>query len=133
MANFTEKENAGCCRHCGSPLRGRSDKLYCGDSCRNAYNNARLSREHTEIRTVELTLKKNRRILQNLLGEKRVHSLPRATLVQRGFVFKYHTHNYTSGKGDQYTFCYDYGYTAAAHDRLLIVKALDGSPPEKVS
>ncbi|UAY55683.1 hypothetical protein [Arachidicoccus terrestris] len=126
MANFTTQSKAGCCKYCGNPVRGRADKQYCNDMCRNAYNNAKLNQEHTEIRMVEMALKRNRRILKKLLGEKKIQTLPRAMLSQKGFAFRYHTHNHTSAKGQQYTFCYDYGYMEAEHDRLVIVRAFEG-------
>jgi|GEM_PF-5839339 len=34
-----EQEPARCCKECGEPFGGRSDKVFCCDSCRTAYNN----------------------------------------------------------------------------------------------
>jgi len=36
------------CLECGEPLIGRSDKKFCDDQCRNAYNN-KLNRDHINL------------------------------------------------------------------------------------
>lgn len=124
MVHQPVNEGPGGCRWCGKPVRGRADKHFCNDMCRNAWNNHKKSAEHTQVRAIDLALKKNRRILQGLLGEKQTCSLPEKTLLQKGFVLKYHTHHFVSPRGDEYTYCYDYGYLQIGHDRVLIVKEL---------
>jgi hypothetical protein len=110
------------CQYCDELLKGRSDQLYCDDACRNAYFNDKRRSEHKEIRGIDLTLKKNRRILKELLGAKKMISVPENKLLQKGFDLKYHTHFFRTQNGDQYWFCYDYGYLPKSAAMYMIVK-----------
>ncbi|HMP86534.1 MAG TPA: hypothetical protein PKE63_04610, partial [Lacibacter sp.] len=100
------------CRQCSKPLRGRCDKKFCDDYCRNSYNNLLRTDTGTtnRIRNINNSLARNRRILRELLpadgGMTKVHH---DKLVLLGFHFKYHTHRYTNKKGQDYLFCYEYG------------------------
>ncbi len=33
------QQNTATCQQCGKPVKGRIDKRFCDDFCRNAYNN----------------------------------------------------------------------------------------------
>ena len=70
------------CLECGELLNGRSDKKFCGDYCRNAYNNRLHREEHKIMAGVNRMLANNYRLL---------HALPEAAvrvgeLEKRGFV-----------------------------------------------
>ncbi|MBK7480842.1 MAG: DUF2116 family Zn-ribbon domain-containing protein [Bacteroidales bacterium] len=63
------------CLDCGCTIRGRTDKKFCSDQCRNNYNN-KLNRDtNNYMRNVHGLLRKNRRILADLYseGKCRVH------------------------------------------------------------
>ncbi|MBL0180877.1 MAG: DUF2116 family Zn-ribbon domain-containing protein [Chitinophagaceae bacterium] len=111
------------CLLCGKAVKGRSDKKFCDDYCRAAYNNDLKSAANNYIRNVNNALGKNRRILENLLpaGEQMVKA-SRDKLIEKGFQFKYHTHNYSAKNGNTYFYCYEYGYLQLENNRLLIVK-----------
>jgi hypothetical protein len=47
---------------------------------------------------------------------------PRASLVQQGFDFGFHTSQYTNKKGQVYQFCYEYGWLPLEGDWVLVVK-----------
>ncbi|MEI9808189.1 MAG: hypothetical protein WDO16_10100 [Bacteroidota bacterium] len=66
MLQQTETKN---CLACDKPLKGRSDKKFCDDYCRNTYNNQLKSISNNNIRNINNTLTKNRRILEGLLPE----------------------------------------------------------------
>lgn len=120
MQLLTESRN---CITCGKPLRGRADKRYCDDYCRNTYNNLLKSPTNTLIRSINNTLGKNRRILQSLLPEsKETIKANRDKLLQLGFNFKYLTNTYITKTGKTYVFCYDYGYLPLGNDWFLIVR-----------
>ncbi|HLY68172.1 MAG TPA: hypothetical protein VKR53_00505, partial [Puia sp.] len=110
------------CLYCDKLLKGRSDQLYCDDACRNAYFNNKRKSEHQEIRSIDLILKKNRRILKELLGANEILSIPENKLLQKGFDFKYHTHFFRSLSGGLYWFCYDYGYLLKRSSLYVILK-----------
>lgn len=112
------------CLSCGKQVRGRSDKKFCDDYCRNNYNNQLKAESNNYVRKVTNALRKNRRILEETLGAKGMVKVPKGKLLEQGFLVKYHTHMYRSLKGTTYVFCYEYGYLTLEGDWCLIVKKL---------
>jgi predicted nucleic acid-binding Zn ribbon protein len=110
------------CLTCGKTLQGRTDKKFCNDYCRNAYNNSLKSSDSNVVRNINNALIKNRRILQHILGEEEMAKATKEKLSTQGFVFKYGTHTYTNKKGNIYFFCYEYGYLPLESEWFLIVK-----------
>ena len=110
------------CLACGKTLKGRADKKFCDDYCRNAFNNKLKSEESAYVRRVTQILKKNRRILEELLGNDGMNKQPKTKLVNKGFQFNFHTHQYANKKGNIYVFCFEYGYLLLEGDWYLIVK-----------
>ena len=111
------------CLTCGKPVKGRTDKKFCDDYCRNGYNNQLKSGDNNYVRHINNVLRKNRRILVSMLPEN--EEMVKATkekLLQKEFQFKYNTHTYTNKKGNTYFFCYEYGYLPLENDWFLIVK-----------
>ncbi len=109
------------CLQCGKALRGRSDKKFCDDYCRNNYNNQLKANTNNYVRNINNALGKNRRILQSILPSgKEKTTVLKHKLLQYGFSFKYITHLLTTQKGT-YFFCYDYGYLPLENDWYLIV------------
>ncbi|HEY2726969.1 MAG TPA: hypothetical protein VGI61_07335 [Parafilimonas sp.] len=117
------KEEAKTCLQCDKILRGRSDKKFCDDYCRNNYNNQLKAHANNYVRNINNTLSKNRRILEEMLpAEKETINTQRQRLLQSGFSFKYITHILKTKKGT-YFFCYDYGYLPFENDWYLIVRS----------
>jgi predicted nucleic acid-binding Zn ribbon protein len=120
------KEEVKTCLACDKPIKGRSDKKFCDDACRNAYNNELKSITNNQMRNVNNALSKNRRILEELLpeGEEMVKTT-QEKLLQKGFLFKYVTDLYTTKNGRTYYYCYEYGYLPLENDWYLIVRKKD--------
>ena len=110
------------CLSCGRSLKGRSNKKFCDDYCRNNFNNKLNADDNHFIRTINSALRKNRRILESFIPKEKLAKVAREKLLQNGFHFKYHTHTYTNKRGNIYYFCYEYGYLALENDWYLIVK-----------
>ena len=111
------------CLHCGKVLKGRAGKKFCDDGCRNSHNNQLYAEANNYIRNVNHSLKKNRRILAEMLPPaKEKTSVPKDKLIQAGFQFKYLTHLYISKSGKTYYFCYDYCYSPFENDWYLVMK-----------
>lgn len=112
------------CLECGQVVMGRSDKKFCSDACRNAYNNKQLSPQYNNVRNVNNVLARNRRILEklNASGKTKTH---RDKLVREGFDFNFITSNYETKNGDVYRFCYEQGYLDIGNGFLLLVKRED--------
>ena len=111
------------CLFCKKPVKGRSDKKFCDDYCRAAYNNDLKSASNNYIRNVNNALGKNRRILESLLPEgEPTAKANQDKLLQLGFQFKYQTHIYTTKTDKTYFYCYEYGYLPLENNWYLIVK-----------
>ncbi len=117
------KQEIKTCLACDKPIKGRSDKKFCDDACRNNYNNELKSITNNQIRNVNNALGKNRRILEELLPEgKEMVKTTQEKLLQKGFLFKYVTHLYNTKEGRTYYYCYEYGYLPLDNDWYLIVR-----------
>jgi predicted nucleic acid-binding Zn ribbon protein len=120
MLQQTENKH---CAACGKPLKGRADKRFCDDYCRNSYNNQLKAASNNLVRNINNALGKNRRILESLLPEGEETAKAHKEKLQRlGFQFKYITHTYVTKTGKTYFYCYEYGYLPLENDWYLIVK-----------
>jgi hypothetical protein len=119
------------CMQCGVRIRGRSDKKFCEDACRNAYNNLQHRTLNKAIRRVNSILKSNRRILEKLFqpGEPHV-KVPRKLLMEKGFKLNYLTNLVSSSMGSHYYFCYEYGLTIKGEDIVVVKRSLSTDGPE---
>lgn len=118
-----DQKEASICLKCKKPVKGRSDKKFCDDYCRAAYNNELKSAANNNIRNVNNALGKNRRILESLLPDgEATAKANRDKLIEKGFQFKYHTHIYNTKTDKTYFYCYEYGYLPLENNWFLIVK-----------
>jgi hypothetical protein len=112
------------CLACERPIKGRTDKKFCDDSCRNNYNN-RLNSDTTPLmRNINNILRKNRRILEELLSglDKKVLVVDRQKLAEKGYLFDYFTEYYTTKENEHYYYCYDYGFRTIDNEKVMAVK-----------
>lgn len=109
------------CLECGEKIVGRTDKKFCSDFCRNAYNNNLNKDSKNLVRNVNNKLRKNYRILEELNPEEKT-KVPRSKLVDKGFSFEYFTNIYTTKTGNTYYFIYDQGYLPLDGEFFALVK-----------
>ncbi|MBC7425365.1 MAG: hypothetical protein H7321_02420 [Bacteroidia bacterium] len=114
------------CIECGKTITGRADKKFCGDICRNTYNNRQYAIAGQVIRKVNITLKKNRQLLEEVILAKNedIANVSALRLSARSFNFDYFTHTQETPKGKLY-FCYEYGYQKLSDGNLMIVREPD--------
>jgi len=118
MEKTVEKRS---CPECGEVIKGRIDKKFCSDMCRNSFNNKQNSDTNNYVRNINNSLRKNRRILEeSLQGEKT--TIPKQKLVDKGFNFGFFTNLNVTKNNHTYKFCYEYGYLPLENDIILIVK-----------
>ncbi|PIE50569.1 MAG: hypothetical protein CSA38_02935 [Flavobacteriales bacterium] len=111
------------CLNCEKELKGRSDKKFCDNDCRNEYNNTKNRDVNKTMRNINNRLRKNRRILSDLIPkDEEMGKVHQDKLHQKGFDFNYFTHLYTTKKGKVYHFVYDLGYLNLGENWFLIVK-----------
>lgn len=118
------------CIDCGESLNGRADKKFCSDICRNAFNNKLNSNTNNYVRNINNVLRKNRRIMSEILIEDKI-TLHADKLLEKGFHFGYCTHIYTTRKGDLYKFIYEYGYIQ--HNTNFVTIVMRRPAGDKVS
>jgi len=96
------------CLDCGDVLRGRSDKKFCSDQCRNNYNNRLNKDANSYVRNVHQLLRRNRRILSDLYDEGRLR-VHKDALFALGFNFSFFTHTIETSTGEKFRYCYEFG------------------------
>lgn len=109
------------CLECGEPIKGRSDKKFCSDACRNLHNNKQKSDVTNYMRNVNNILRKNRKILEELNPDETAKA-SKERMLKKGFNFQYFTSVYTTKKGTVYYYCYEYGYLPIENDYYFLVK-----------
>ena len=109
------------CPECGDVIKGRVDKKFCSDLCRNSFNNKQNSDTTNYVRNVSNVLRKNRRILSEFITNETAKTT-KSKLIEKGFVFTYYTNTYVTKKGVTYYFCFEYGYLPLENDYYFIVK-----------
>jgi predicted nucleic acid-binding Zn ribbon protein len=127
----TENQTANCLS-CNKPVKGRTDKKFCNDYCRNTFNNNLKASANNMVRNINNALGKNRRILeQTFHQEEEMAKTTKEKLLLKGFQFKYITHTYTNKKGNVYFFCYDIGYLPLENNWYLLVKSKESGEKNK--
>lgn len=101
------------CLRCKEPVKGRIDKKFCSDLCRNRYNNEG-ARDHTRLmRNTNNALRRNRKILEELYGNE---AIKKDELIEKNFNFDYITEFKNTVR-----WCYEYGYQEIEQGLFLIV------------
>jgi len=111
------------CLSCDEKLKGRSDQKFCSDLCRNAYNNSLNSDSNAMVRNTNNALRKNRRILADLIKDKKEGKgiVKVSSLSKAGFNFELITSIYSTKSGNVYYFCYEFGYQKLENENIMIV------------
>lgn len=123
LTSMIAETSSKLCLDCGRPVKGRTDKKFCNDYCRNNYNNQLKSDTNNLVRNINNALGKNRRILESFFkDDEELAKTSQNKLLEKGFLFKYFTHTYTNKKGNVYFFVYDLGYLPLENDWYLLVK-----------
>ena len=109
------------CVECSEQIRGRIDKKFCTDYCRNSYNNNVNKESKNLIRNTNNRLRKNFKILSDLntTGKTKV---TRTKLFDNGFDFNHFTSIYKTKTGNVYFYVYDQGYLSLDSDYFLLIK-----------
>lgn len=109
------------CIECNEEFVGRADKKFCSDQCRSSYHNRLNSDKVNLVRNINNTLRKNRRILEELNPTGKA-TVVKDKLLEKGFNFNYFTNIYQTKTGNIYYFCYDFGYMEFKPSVFTIVK-----------
>ena len=108
------------CLECEEPLKGRIDKKFCSDYCRNTYNNKINKDSKNLVRNVNNRLRKNYKILSEL-NTKGKTKVSRTKLYDKGFDFNFFTSTYITKTGNEYFYLYDQGYLVLENEYYLLI------------
>lgn len=109
------------CIFCGADLRGRSDKKYCDDNCRNNHYYVLKKENLSLIKNVNDALMHNRSVLKLLYKNKNT-PIDKCMFLQYGFSFELFTNVYRTRKNDEYKVVYDYAYKFVNDNELVVIK-----------
>lgn len=111
------------CKICSKPLRGRSDKIFCSNDCKNHYHkNLRYASKKAAIE-INGYLKRNYSILTELLDKNKTQvKVYRNVLEKKKFRFKYHTHYHINSNNKMFHYIYDLAWMEFSDDEILIIK-----------
>ena len=109
------------CLECGESIKGRSDKKFCSDYCRNAYNNKVDKESKNLIRNINNRLRKNYKILSTLNPNGKTKTT-KTKLLDWNFDFQLFTSIYTTKTGNVYYYVYDQGYLKLENEYYLLIK-----------
>jgi hypothetical protein len=113
------------CLNCQAVLSGRVGKKYCDNYCKsNHFYEKNKTKDQSFFKSIDLQLKKNRRILKeyNKAGKATVRE---EVLLAEGFNPKFFTHFWRNQEGKAYLFCYEYGFlklTENNKSKFVLVK-----------
>ena len=111
------------CKMCQTPIRGRSDKIFCSVNCKTEYHHKLRKITAKEVLDINKILARNRSILLEILGKNQVQrKIPRLILDRKKFNFKYHTHLTRNIKGKLYFYCYDIAWMEFSDNEVMIIK-----------
>ena len=109
------------CLECGDQIIGREAKKFCGDGCRNGFNNKINKDSNNFMRTINNQLRRNYRILSELTHDSKTKTT-RSKLISKGFDFEYFTNILQTKNGHTYYFLYDRGYMPLDKELYILVK-----------
>lgn len=110
------------CLECSAPIRGRADKKFCDDHCRSVHHHKSFGDSDNEVRRINYQLRRNRKVLSDLLDNSKRTRVSLTRLVEAGFNFSYFTHVSKSPQGELFTICYDCGYLKNPDNSCVLVR-----------
>jgi hypothetical protein len=119
-----ESQTTRLCKCCNEPFKGRTDKQFCSNECRNQFHNKELAEKEIDVKRINSILRKNRSILRNLSPTGKT-TVRREYLEMQGFDMNYFTHVYLTKANNIYRFCYEWGYILVGTEKVLIVNWQD--------
>ena len=109
------------CKMCKSPIKGRSDKVFCSLNCKNEYHIKLRQVTHKATLAIDKILHRNRSILLEVMGKNQWQKkINRLILDKKKFNFNHVTGYYINSKGKTYNYVYDFSWMVFSHKEILI-------------
>ncbi|MDA8595598.1 MAG: hypothetical protein ACPGR7_06355 [Flavobacteriaceae bacterium] len=109
------------CAECGHKLVGRTDKKFCNDYCRNAFNNKRYRKEHHVKRQIQGVLNLNYGILKGICEQEAVTESSVQDLRSKGYQMQFFTNLSLTGEGEVLRQCFDMGLLTKENGQLYVI------------
>lgn len=112
-------------------MKGRSDKMYCDISCKNAYNYKKQTEGMAVVMMVDKILHRNYSIMERIFADdkRKYFKMPKLALTKMGFDFNYYTGTYINSKGKTYHYIYDYAWMEFSNQEIMVVKGKGSIKP----
>jgi hypothetical protein len=111
------------CKICNNLVKGRSDKKFCSQRCKNYYHINLRKVTAIAVKDIDIILHRNRSILLEVLGKNLLQKkVPRILLEKKKFNFKYTTHWHINSKNKTFFWVYDFGWMSFSDDEILLVR-----------
>lgn len=111
------------CKICKAPIRGRSDKIFCGATCKAYYHNKLKEVTHQATINTDKILHRNRSILLEIMGKNASQKkVPKSLLEKKHFKFNYLTGFYENALNKRYHIVYDFAWMDFKTGEILIVR-----------
>jgi predicted nucleic acid-binding Zn ribbon protein len=124
MNNTNLKNPVKNCLNCSKVLNGRSDKKFCSNQCRSElFNQVKKSKQSEDISIMIIKiLQTNRRVLEEIIKNKRSCLTDENTIIIKGYNPVFHTHM-IKDKGKEVIGCFEYGMVRCGQKKIKIVRA----------
>lgn len=125
------KEDQRICPLCSKPVHGRSDKVFCSETCRRFSASQRRNDDEHLLRNIIGVIHKNRKILKSLCPTGRA-KVDRSVLTSLGYDASIFTSLYITGNNHWYHICGDYAVMPLIENkvqRALIVTVITNLVP----
>jgi hypothetical protein len=111
------------CKICNKLVKGRSDKKFCSQRCKNYYHVNLRKVTAIAVKDIDTILHRNRSILLEVLGKNSLQKkVPRIIFEKKKFNFKYNTHSHVNSHQKTFYWVYDFGWMSFSDDEVLIVR-----------
>lgn len=111
------------CKICKLPIKGRSDKVFCGATCKAYYHNKLKEVTNKATVSTDRILHRNRSILLEIMGKNRTQiKVLKSVLEKKNFKFNYLTGFYENAQNKRYHIVYDFAWMDFKTGEILIVR-----------
>lgn len=110
------------CQHCGKEFKGRSNKKFCSNVCKNNFHNEVYRRSNKIVVDLDKKLHKNRSVLKDMFEVYRSSPISLDILKARGFDENFHTHTFNAPSGDRYVMVYEVGFKKSFDGQVQIIE-----------
>ncbi|MFB9055631.1 hypothetical protein ACFFU9_02660 [Mariniflexile ostreae] len=111
------------CKICKTPLKGRSDKMFCSATCKAYYHNKLKEVTNRATLDTDKILHRNRSILLEIMGKNATQiTVLKTVLEKKNFKFNYITGFYENAQQKRYHIVYDFAWMHFKTGEILIVR-----------